>query len=106
MSVLPRSWRLYRGRDPDEEARRLKSRFRTISRRYEWALKWRRLTPWFKASALAGMGAFAISWGLLNLSPWPPLATLKHLAYFPNCNAARRWPGAILPGPTRLLASP
>jgi hypothetical protein len=23
------------------------------------------------------------------LSPWPPVATLKHIAAFPNCDAAR-----------------
>ena len=38
---------------------------------------------------LTAIGAGAVSFGLLNLSPWPPLLTLKHLAALPNCNAAR-----------------
>jgi hypothetical protein len=37
----------------------------------------------------AAIGAGAISLGLLNLSPWRPLLTLKHLAASPNCKAAR-----------------
>jgi len=89
MGALPKSWRIYEGRDPDEEARRLRSRFQTISRRYEWALRWRRLAPWLRISAVAGVGAFVITCALLSLSPWPPLAMLRHLAAFPNCMAAR-----------------
>jgi len=44
-------------------------------------------------TALAVIGAIALCvivyLGLTYLSPWSPMVTLRHLAAFPNCNAAR-----------------
>ena len=36
-----------------------------------------------------GVGGVAVYFALAQLSPWPPLVTLKHLASSPNCAAAR-----------------
>ena len=43
-----------------------------------------RLTGLFAVTAI---GTFAFAWYLLS-SPWPVGVTLKHLAAFPNCEAA------------------
>jgi hypothetical protein len=59
-----------------------------ISRRYERAVKLR-LRRSAMAPALTAISAVAFSWGLMSLSPWPSATTLKHIASFPNCDAAR-----------------
>ncbi|MEJ2378940.1 MAG: excalibur calcium-binding domain-containing protein [Pseudolabrys sp.] len=40
-----------------------------------------------RAPVILFISGFGLSWYLLN-SPWPVSATLKHLAAFPNCQAA------------------
>src|SRR5919109_3898429 len=77
------------GPGSEQRLRRLKRRFQAVSRRHERAIKLRRAYPLAKFSTLAAVSAFALSWALLSLSPWPPLTTLRHIAAFPNCAAAR-----------------
>ena len=89
MKALPKGWSVHRGRDPEEELRNLKRRFKAVSGRFHRAIKLRRLSRGLKVPALAAAGALALAWGLMSLSPWPPVMTLKHLASFPACGAAR-----------------
>ncbi len=89
MRVLPKGWGIHVGRDPEREARRLKSRFQKISRRYERAIKLRRYLLWARWAALAALLSFAVTWGFLKLSPWNPTLTFKHLAAMPSCGMAR-----------------
>ncbi len=89
MKTLPRGWFVHEGRDPEREAQRLKRRFQAVSRRHARAVRWRRLVRRACLPVLLGAGAFLLTWSLMSWSPWPPLATLQHLAAFPNCQAAR-----------------
>jgi hypothetical protein len=89
MKSLPQNWRVRDGRDPEQEAHRLRKRFRQISRRYDRSMKLRRYLRSLKLLFGAVLLALALTWGLMSFSPWPLLTTLKHLAAFPNCTAAR-----------------
>jgi hypothetical protein len=77
-----------RNPEPDPEMLALHRRLLASERRHRWARVRRAL---FRAGVvgLVGLGAFDLYLVLLNVSPWPPMATLKHLAAFPNCDAAR-----------------
>ena len=89
MKALPRGWLVHEGRDPEREAQRLKRRFQAVSRRHARTM---RLKRWIRTAwlpPLLAAGAFLLTWGLMSWSPWPPVATLKHLGAFPNCQAAR-----------------
>jgi hypothetical protein len=89
MTALPERWRVYQRCDPDERARRLKRRYQAESRRYHRAVKLKRAYRRAKIWALFAIGLGVCFWGLLLLSAWPPLTTLRHVASFPNCDAAR-----------------
>ena len=89
MRTLPKHWQVYAGRDAEREAQRLKHRFAAVSRRLEQLTKYRRLYRAAKVPALFGFALGAIGAGALELSPFPPTMTLKHIAAFPNCPAAR-----------------
>ena len=62
MKALPMGWRVHHGRDPERELRRLKRRFRAVSRRHERAMKLRQVYRWAKVSTLAASGAFVSIW--------------------------------------------
>jgi hypothetical protein len=81
--------RVLEGPGSEERLRRLKRRFRAISARHERAIKLRSVYRVSMIAVLAAIGAFTLCWGLLSLSPWPPMITLRHIASFPNCDAAR-----------------
>jgi Excalibur calcium-binding domain len=74
---------------PEERFRDLQRRFRAVSARLDRAVKLRRWYRLGKVATLAALVAFALCWVLLSLSPWPPMMTLRHIASFPNCSAAR-----------------
>ena len=89
MTGRPEGWRVIHGRDPEVESRRLKGRFRKISRRYLRTKKRRHLYRRAKMLILPMIGVFIPYLGLTTLSPWPPMITLRHIASSPNCSAAR-----------------
>jgi hypothetical protein len=100
MKALPEEWRVHHGTGPDEEPRRfgrdadedlrsLKRRFGSVSRRYHRAVKLRRVYRWAIVPALVAIAVLGFYLGLTRLSPWSPMTTLKHIAAFPNCRAAR-----------------
>ena len=77
-------------RDPDKAAAHLRHRFQRVTRRLERRGKRRRLWRVIGISA----ATTAIVTGLLSLlimslSPWPVMATIRHVAAAPNCAAAR-----------------
>src|SRR5262245_30621021 len=76
--------------DPDTSAQRLRRRFQRISRRWEFRIRRRRFWRTAGIVSLTLASAVAFAWmQLVILSPWPPVATIKHLLAFPNCGAAR-----------------
>ena len=81
--------RVLEGPGSEERLRRLKRRFRAVSARDERAIRLRSVYRVSMIAVLAAIGAFTLCWGLLSLSPWPPMITLRHIASFPNCDAAR-----------------
>ena len=89
MKTFPKGWRVHRGRDPEEELRALRRRFRTVSGRFHRAMRLRRLYRAARVPAILAVGAFGLGWVSMSLSPWPPAATLKHLASLPHCGIAR-----------------
>ncbi len=66
----------------------LKRGFQRISRRWDRPVKLRKLYRTVTIAAIAATAGFALTWYFLT-SPWPLIPTFKHLAAFPNCNAAR-----------------
>ena len=81
------------GVDPEAKVERLKERFKRVSRRPDralWARRWRG-TLWRWASSLwmpaAIIGGSCLA--IVTTSPWPMLATVRHLLAAPNCDAAR-----------------
>jgi hypothetical protein len=89
MKALPGRWRVHRDNEVEAERRLLKCRFEAAERRRELTTTLRRLDRWASVAALTVIGGVALYWGLVMFSPWPPMMTLKHIASFPNCNAAR-----------------
>jgi len=68
--------------------RRIKQGFQRISHRWDRASRRRKFYRAVGLWLVGALGAFAVTWYFLS-SPWPPIPTLKHLAAFPNCDAAR-----------------
>jgi hypothetical protein len=93
LGKAPESWRVHHARDPEAELLRLRGRLEAISRRIErQAMRRatrRRVASWAKVTAWMGICAVAVYIALAQLSPWPPLVTLKHLASSPSCAAVR-----------------
>ncbi len=87
--ALPKGWRVHQGRDPEKELRLLQRRFRSIRRHHDCAIKLRHFYRSAKVPVLVAMGISILISGLMSLSPFPPMVLLKHLAAFPNCDAAR-----------------
>jgi hypothetical protein len=85
----PEPWRVHHGREPEADLRRLNRRFQAVSRILDRPMTLRRLDRWSSVLALIVIGGVALYWGLVILSPWPPMTTLMHIASFPNCDAAR-----------------
>jgi len=83
-------WRLHAFREGAEERLgRLQGRFKTISRGYER----RRMRPhralrWGAVLALV-IASSAGTYLVLQISPWPAMTTLRHIAAAPSCGAAR-----------------
>jgi hypothetical protein len=89
MKILPDGWRIHEAREPERELRRLQGRFRAVSRRYDRAIRLRRFYRRAKVWAFVGIAVVALSSELASLSPWPLMLRLRHIASYPNCNAAR-----------------
>jgi Excalibur calcium-binding domain len=68
--------------------RKLKHDFQRISRRWDRPAELRKFYRTVTIAAIAATAGFALTWYFLT-SPWSLVPTLKHLAAFPNCDAAR-----------------
>jgi hypothetical protein len=86
---MPLQWRAGPESEPEERLRRLQSRFRKASSRIELASKLRRLrrAAWTWGPTAITMLAIAIA--VVGLVPLPTLVSIRHLAAFPSCAAAR-----------------
>ena len=90
------AWRRNRielGLEADEQANRLRNRFKAVSRRINRAARLRRpqtylrkrgLWPWVILCVLGGSLV-----GIIGLSPWPVRLTIRHLLAAQNCDMAR-----------------
>ena len=87
--MLPKGWRVHKGRDPEKELRLMQARFRAIRRRHDREIKLRYIYRSAKVPVLVAIGISALISGLMSLGPFPPMVLLKHLAAFPNCDVAR-----------------
>lgn len=85
----PEPWRVHHGRDPETGLRHLNRRFKAVSQRLDRPIRLRRLDRWASVAALTVIGGCALYWGVVMWSPWPSMMTLKHIASYPNCDAAR-----------------
>jgi hypothetical protein len=87
--AMPLQWRAGPESEPEERLRRLQSRFRKASSRIELASKLRRLrrAAWTWGPTAITMLAIAIA--VVGLVPLPTLVSIRHLAAFPSCAAAR-----------------
>jgi hypothetical protein len=93
MDILPSEWRVHHGRDPEKQLRNLHGRFRAISRRLDRTAASRRVGRAARRAAI-GVALLVIAIGVssalvMELSPWPVMTTIRHLAAGPNCDAAR-----------------
>jgi Excalibur calcium-binding domain len=79
-----------RHEEPDaaKRLRGLREGFQRVSRRWDSASRRRKFYHAVMLWGVGAVGSFAVTWYFLS-SAWPPVATLKHLAAFPNCDAAR-----------------
>jgi hypothetical protein len=68
--------------------RKLKDGFERVSDRWDRPIKRRKLYRAVMIAAIAATAGIALTWYFLT-SPWPLIPTLKHLAAFPGCDAAR-----------------
>jgi hypothetical protein len=79
--------------DPEEQAARLRDRFKRVSRRLDVALRLRRARSMFWRWFAVLCGAVGIAGGaylaITTTSPWPVSVTVRHLMAAPNCDAAR-----------------
>ena len=79
--------------DPEERAGRLRDRFKRVSQQLDralWLRRWRAgLWRWARGLWVpVGILACACL-AIAAISPWPLLATIRHLMAAPNCDAAR-----------------
>lgn len=87
--ALPKGWRVHNGRDPEKELRLIQGRFRAIRRRHDRMIILRHFYHSAKVPVLVAIGISILITGLMNSGPFPPIVLLKHIAAFPNCDAAR-----------------
>ncbi|WP_374710708.1 excalibur calcium-binding domain-containing protein [Inquilinus ginsengisoli] len=77
------------GGDPGRRARILKQGFHAVTSNWEWTTRRRRLLRrWYPIGPILLVTAGLVLGGFM-VSPWPPIATIKHLLASPNCAAAR-----------------
>jgi hypothetical protein len=76
-------------RNPKREADKLKQRFHKISSRFIRAKQRQKIAAHLRKLSLPAFVIFGATFTGLYYSPWPPLMTLRHIAAYPNCSAAR-----------------
>jgi hypothetical protein len=86
---VPKGWSVHHGRDPEVEQRRLKRRFRAITRRLERAAMVERISGLIAVWTVILIGAAALFVVLGSLLTWPPSVALRHIAAWPSCTSAR-----------------
>ncbi len=79
----------HRGRDAEEELRRLQHRFRPISRRYDRPIKLRRLLRKASVPVMAAIAAVMLYLGLTTQFPGLQTMAREHRTFYRNCDAAR-----------------
>jgi hypothetical protein len=71
----------------ENRLRALKGGFNKVSGKWDRRLRAKKVYRLLRVPAVAAISSFGFMWYLTN-SPWPVAATLRHLAAFPNCQAA------------------
>jgi hypothetical protein len=86
---IRKSFRVHPGRDPEKELRKIQHRFRAIEDRADRREKTRHLSHRISVSTMGAFAMLMLYLGVASSNGWAPSVALKHLAAFPNCNAAR-----------------
>jgi hypothetical protein len=89
MPLLPKLWRVYEGRDPDQELLKIQERFEAIRRRADRRERVLKTMREARAELLTASLVFAATFAVFFLSPFSMWDTLRHIAAAPNCDAAR-----------------
>ena len=92
MANRQKGGRVNQGRDPETELRRLQRRFEKVSSRLDRPKRLRRMYQWTGLAVLIAFVTTGLYVALVLWAPWSPVITLRHIASFPNCTAAR-WVG-------------
>jgi excalibur calcium-binding domain-containing protein len=72
----------------EKRLRELKGGFKRVSNKWDRGVRARQALRRLRLPSVAAIGSFGFFW-YLSSSPWPPTVTLRHLAAFPNCAAAK-----------------
>lgn len=86
--VLPHKRHTLEGPNAPADLAGLHRRFRSVSRRHERALAFRRFYRAARWWALIAAGIAILCWGLTAYTRWPLLTIVKHLAALPACSSA------------------
>jgi len=78
------------GRDPEREARRIRAQFARVSNGFFAARRRKDFFKKRKRTLIVGaISVLGIAAGFI-MSPWPVADTVRHIAAFPDCEAAAR----------------
>jgi hypothetical protein len=89
MPILPKTWRVHEGRDPDKELQRIQKRFEAIRRRADRRKRLLKTLREARGQLLMSAAVFAATFAAFFFSPFSPWDTVRHIVAAPNCNAAR-----------------
>ena len=89
MTAPPKIWPVHNIHTAEKRLRRLRRRFGALSRRQMHPIRLGRIIHSVTIMLLTASAATLLAILLLRMSPFSPIDTLKHIAAFPNCDAAR-----------------
>lgn len=94
MKKLPSGWQVYNGLNHAKKANLVKERLQATwaqglrLRKLVSGFRWRKRVFGFHWRTILVAAGFLYLL-LKTLGPWPPMVILRHIASFPNCDAAR-----------------
>ena len=89
LKIEPHRRRTLEGHHAEADLARLQQRFRSVSRRRRRAMALRRLYRALRLPMLVVAGIAFLCWEVMSHTHWPFMTILKHIAAYPNCDAAR-----------------
>jgi len=89
LKIEPRRRRTLEGPRAEADLARLQQRFRSVSHRHRRAMALRRMYRALRLPMLVVAGIAFLCWEVMSHTHWPFMTILKHIAAYPNCDAAR-----------------